>query len=234
MADKIDMSLDDIIKINKKKGGAAKIRANAINPKAARSKIRPRVPPPQQRKAQAQRQQIQTSVTKDPGQTMLHVSNLDFGVSNKDLKELFEEVGQIKKASVHYDRSGRSLGTAEVVFWKRDAAIRAIKEYNLRILDGRPMNIALVPTRTDAVVTSPKVMGVKRGSGIQKKSPQKVSVGRLKNQSQNKSPKKGPSTANKGAPRRSGRQSTRQPKKEISAQELDDDLEAYKNQMVVD
>lgn len=237
MADKIDMSLDDIIKINKKKGGA-KTRTPSVNPKAARSKIRPKVPPPQQRKAQPQRQQrqqLQSSATKDPGQTMLHVSNLDFGVSNKDLKELFEEVGPIKKASVHYDRSGRSLGTAEVVFWKRDAAIQAIKEYNMRILDGRPMSIALVPTRTNPVATSPKVMGVRKGSGIQKKSPQKLGGGKLKNQSQNKSPKKGAGAANKSGPRRTGKPGgTRQPKKEISAQQLDDDLEAYKNQMVVD
>ncbi|KAL6532609.1 hypothetical protein OROHE_014031 [Orobanche hederae] len=150
----LDMTLEDLIKSNKK--SAARGRGRTAGPGPARrqpNRSANRAGPYSVPKApesawghdmfsdggRALPSAIETG-------TKLYISNLDYGVSTEDIKELFAEVGDMKRYMIHYDRIGRSKGTAEVVFSRRQDALTAIKRYNNVQLDGKPMKIELVGT----------------------------------------------------------------------------------------
>ena len=170
MADKIDMSLDDIIKSNKKSkvktpvGGGAKTRGRmGAGVKAARSRSRSRGGGPplkrpgitkaktrsrSQNRARSQgggrmrrvasagsirRSRSRSAIRKGAegmfsqggaGPGKLIITNLDIGVSDADIQELFAEFGALESASLHYDKNGRSLGSADVVYLRKTDAIK--------------------------------------------------------------------------------------------------------------
>ncbi|CAK1580348.1 unnamed protein product [Parnassius mnemosyne] len=172
MVDRIDMALDDIIKANKKgrggggagrkfdvkrpgRGGGGGFRNNRAGG-VLRGRNRGGISKPTNYTRgdvnstwkhdmfnEFSDRKIQRGTPLTTGPTKLLVSNLDFGVSDSDIQELFSEFGMLKSAAVHYDRSGRSLGTADVVFERRADALKAMKQYNGVPLDGRAMNIQL-------------------------------------------------------------------------------------------
>ncbi|XP_028096953.1 THO complex subunit 4A-like isoform X2 [Camellia sinensis] len=157
MSQALDMSLDDIIRNNKKSGGSngnfrgrGRGRGFVSGPGPARRF--PNRAPTRTTPYLIPQQMLAMGGSGSESATKLYVSNLDYGVSNDDLKVLFSEVGEVKRHSIHYDRSGRSKGTAEVVFTRQSDALTAVERYNNVQLDGKPMKIELVGVN---IVTPP-------------------------------------------------------------------------------
>ncbi|KAK7262429.1 hypothetical protein RJT34_30002 [Clitoria ternatea] len=181
MSAALDMTLDDIIKNNKKSASAnsrGRARPSGSGPGPSRrlpNRAANRSVPYATSKAPETTWQHDlyadqhVAISGYPAQagrapsietgTKLYISNLDYGVSHDDIKELFSEVGDLKRHTVHYDRSGRSKGTAEVVFSRRADAVAAVKRYNNVQLDGKPMKIEIVGTNISTPGVAPPVIG---------------------------------------------------------------------------
>lgn len=158
--------------------------------------------------------------------TKLYISNLDFGVSTEDIKELFSEIGDLKRYSVNYDRSGRSEGTAEIVFARREDAVSAVKRYNNVQLDGKPMKIEIVGTNiATRPAVPPSTNGMYRNQNIA--APRSSSQGRGGTTGRPRGGTTGRPRGGGHGVRRGGRGRGRGRGEKISAEDLDADLEKY-------
>ncbi|XP_040893102.1 THO complex subunit 4-like [Toxotes jaculatrix] len=253
MADKMSMSLDDIIKLNKKggsgrgggssgsgtgsgrAGGSSRpVRSRQNNFNRERNNRSTPYTRPRELPDKWQHDMFEEDISGHRGQSAgaerrvensgkLLVSNLDFGVSDSDIRELFEEFGALKKVCVHYDRSGRSKGTADVHFEDKADALKAMKHYDGVPLDGRPMKIQQVTSEVD-VLSRQSTQTSNRGFDRSR-----LGQPRFERRERDEKRQGGGSGGFRSRGRGRGRGSGNRP--QLSAEELDAQLDAYNAKM---
>ncbi|ORX52510.1 RNA-binding domain-containing protein [Piromyces finnis] len=140
MSSSLDMALNDIIKKNRRtRIQSRRRRANGTD-KISIGRRGNRDRKPLNRRER----------NKDDGSKIL-ISNLAYGVTSKDLKELFKDIGPVKSTAINFLPNGKSKGTGQVNFVRNNDAKRAINKYNNVELDGRPMKIEMVLSSTAAL-----------------------------------------------------------------------------------
>ncbi|KAH9703139.1 THO complex subunit 4B [Citrus sinensis] len=184
MSNPLDMTLDEIIR-NKKRSPGQNSHFRGNNTGSGGTGPQRRAPPNRDRTGTAPYRpapvQVSTEVIKTQpskmaarggistyGGTRLYISNLHYGVSDEDIEMLFSSVGELKTHAIHYDRSGRSKGTAEVSYFRQVDAHAAMKRFNNAHLDGKPLKIEFVgvqlvapgpvPPIKNSIVGSPNVL----------------------------------------------------------------------------
>jgi len=80
------------------------------------------------------------------------LTNLDPQLTEDDCLEIFQNVGPVSRAIIHYNRDGSSQGTAEVHFANKNDALRAVDEYDAAQIDGRPMYVKVIANKAPTVV----------------------------------------------------------------------------------
>lgn len=174
--------------------------------------------------------------------TKIYISNLDAGVSNDDIRELFSEIGELKRYAIHFDKNGQPSGSAEVVYAKRSDAFAAHKRYHNVQLDGKPMKIEVVSpnsgipmsARVNVVggangkATRRVVMGQSGGLSTSNAQGNRGSGQRTRGGGARNGQGRGAQPQNRGARRGQGRRKGRGKKQvEKSAEDLDKELENY-------
>lgn len=177
-AEKIAMSLDDIIAADKagnasnkssrgrgrgRGRGSGRGRGGSGAGKSAPNR-RPRVQAAYYEDDSYYGQQYAQPVVVQPRQQTtsiktglkLFISNLDDGVTSEDIDELYGKFGPLKRFGVNFDEDGKSRGTAEVMYSKREHALQAYSEYNNVLLDGKPMRIEYITSAEALKTQQPK------------------------------------------------------------------------------
>lgn len=99
----------------------------------------------------------------------IFVGNLDFGVTDQQLRDLLSEAGEIVDVHIPTDRaSGRPRGFAFVRFASEEQAARAIETMNGREVAGRALRLDVAEDRPRAPRAAGRDFGEPRSGGFHK------------------------------------------------------------------
>lgn len=73
--------------------------------------------------------------------TRLIITNLHKGVNNQELKGIFEKIGPLKRCGVHWDKIGNSTGVADVEYVNPKDAKEAVEYFNKAEIEGIFMKV---------------------------------------------------------------------------------------------
>ena len=80
----------------------------------------------------------------------IYVSNLSFNVQDEDLRDYFEDYGEVTSAKVITDKfTNRSRGFGFVEMPDDASAEKAIKELNGAMVDGRSISVTVAKPREE-------------------------------------------------------------------------------------
>ncbi len=80
----------------------------------------------------------------------LYVGNLSYDTGEDDIRQVFENVGEVTEVNIIIDRmSGRSKGFGFVEMPDKDEATTAISDLNGKELNGRALNVNEARPRTE-------------------------------------------------------------------------------------
>ncbi|KAG9951739.1 hypothetical protein KCU85_g2663, partial [Aureobasidium melanogenum] len=146
MSSKLDQSLEEIAGSRRndarrnRRGAKPRVSTGGVTKNAAAAK-----PAGRQPKAAAAAAAIVGAALPATGESKIIVSNLPSDVTEQQIKEYFSQaVGPVKKVLLNYNKNGRSVGVATIIFSQAQSAAEAAKKLDSVKVDGKPMKIEVI------------------------------------------------------------------------------------------
>ncbi|KAL5118291.1 RNA-binding RNA annealing protein [Pleosporales sp. CAS-2024a] len=224
MSSKLDTSLDDILKTRRqtKSRGRGGRRPDATRPAPSGpvGGVAKSTKPTKQAKA------APSAVIPEISGKIL-VSGLPHDVDQNQLQDYFATavgVGRPKKVLLQYGPTGRSLGSATIIFNKHEQAVKATSALNGVKIDGRPVRVEMLVSAANlpAAVAQPSLAD--RVTQAKKDKPKPATAAKTAPASVGKGRGRGGKTEGRGG--RGGRNPRERTKKK-TVEELDTEMADY-------